>query len=89
MRSLHCANRKPDSTVVVITTTITTPLPNPSAAMSPKATRKPSSATAQRSTVRTQNANPACVHDRAAIGLSAIPITKAITIFGIGTIRAT
>ena len=57
--------------------------------MSARPTRSPSSATAQRSTVLTQKRMPGCVAGRAAMGLSAMPITSAITMLGIGATWAT
>ena len=69
--------------------TISTAVSGPSAAMSAKPTRKPSSATAQRKIVRTQKAMPGCTAARAAIGLSAMPTTSAITMLGMGTALAT
>jgi hypothetical protein len=47
------------------------------------------SATDHRSTVPTQKAIPGCGSGRAAIGLSAMPTSNAITMLGIGTTRAT
>ena len=65
-RPFQRANMKPDINVASIATMIRMAVAGPSAAMSASPTRKPSSATAQRSTVRTQNAMPACVAARAA-----------------------
>ena len=83
------AKKNPDSSVTIIETTISTPVARPSAAISDSATRRPSSATAQRSTVRTQNAMPGRTAGRLAIGLSAMPITSASTMAGIGKTCAT
>ena len=75
--------------MTIIATTISRPVARPSAAISDSATRKPNSATAQRSTVRTQNAMPGRIAGRLAIGLSAMPITSASTMAGIGRALAT
>ena len=79
----------PETSVANIETTIKTAVSRPSAAISASPTRRPKSATAQRSAVRTQNAMPGCIADRAASGLSAMPTTSAITMFGIGATCAT
>ena len=83
------AKTKPAATVAAIATTTSVAVCAPSAAISASPTRRPSNATAQRSTVRTQNAMPGCIAGRAATGLSAMPTTSAITMSGIGTACAT
>ena len=60
----------------------------PSAAISPRATRRPSNATAQRKRVFKQNTIPGWNDDLRATGLSAIPTTSAITMAGIGATPA-
>ena len=60
----------------------------PSAAISPRATRRPSNATAQRKRVFKQNTIPGWNDDLRATGLSAIPTTRAITMAGIGATPA-
>ena len=60
----------------------------PRAAISPRATRRPSNATAQRKRVFKQNTIPGWNDDLRATGLSAIPTTSAITMAGIGATPA-
>src|SRR5690348_6683550 len=88
-RPPHEAKTKPQTIVATIPAMTSTAVSGPSAAMSVKPTRRPRSATAQRNTVRTQKAMPGCVAGFAAIGLSAMPTTSAITMLGIGTNRPT
>ena len=75
--------------VAAMAITTSTAVERPSAAISPTATRSPKSATAQRSTLRTQKAMPGCTDGRTAIGLSAMPMTSAMTMLGIGATLAT
>jgi hypothetical protein len=83
------AKKNPESSVTIIATTIIAPVARPSAAISGNATRRPSSATAQRNTLRTQNAMPGRMTGWLEIGLSAMPITNASTMAGIGSAWAT
>src|SRR5579885_2081291 len=57
-RPPHDANTKPETIVAAIASTTSTAVADPSAAMSARPTRSPSSATAQRKMVRTQKAIP-------------------------------
>jgi hypothetical protein len=68
--------------------TTSSAVPSPSAMISPSAIRRPSRATAQRSSVFTQNVMPGANTGRRATTLSAIPIASAITIAGIGNTGA-
>jgi len=86
---LQRAKTKPAAMVATMAATSSAAVPPPSAAISVSPTRNPISATAHRRTVPTQKAIPGCGSGRAAIGLSAMPTSNAITMLGIGTTRAT
>jgi hypothetical protein len=73
--------------VSAIETTTSAAVASPSAAISPSAIRKPSSATAQRSSTFMQNVMPWWNKGCRASGLSAIPITSASTMAGMGATR--
>src|SRR3954471_14826005 len=80
---------KPAITVIAIPATTRAAVDQPSAAISPSATRRPSRATAQRRITFSENTIPGWNHGRRANGLSTMPIRSAITIAGIGKTRTT
>ena len=82
------ASAMPHTMVMAIETITISAVTTPRSAISPSDTRKPSSATAQRSTLLTQNFSPGVNSGRFVAGCSAIPISSAMTMTGSGKIFA-